>query len=67
MKSMSPGGRSSLSSMNRPTNFDFGNYPMTPWINEKDNPGQKTMKVADVKKKSFILAPKPREDMFIIT
>ena len=39
----SPGGRTS--SLSKPTNFDFGNYPMTPWINDKDNPGQKTMKV----------------------
>jgi hypothetical protein len=39
----SPGGRSST--LTKPTNFDFGNYPMTPWINDKDNPGQKTMKV----------------------
>jgi hypothetical protein len=31
----SPGGRSST--LTKPTNFDFGNYPMTPWINDKDN------------------------------
>jgi hypothetical protein len=60
----SPGGRSST--LSKPTNFDFGNYPMTPWLNDKDNPGQKTMKVEDVRKRGFIFQPKPKEDFFVI-
>ena len=50
----------------KPTCFDFGNYPMTPWMNDKDNPGQKTMKVEDVKKKGIFLTPKPRDDLFVV-
>jgi hypothetical protein len=39
---------------------------MTPWINDKDNPGQKTMKVEEVRKRPYIPAPKNKEDLFVI-
>jgi hypothetical protein len=60
----SPGGRGST--IAKPTNFDLGNYPMTPWINDKDNPGQTTMKGDEVRKRPFIRPPNPREDLFVI-
>jgi hypothetical protein len=60
----SPGGRGSV--LAKPTTFDFGNYPMTPWINDKDNPGQTTMKLEEVRKRAFIPPPKSRDDLFVV-
>ena len=60
----SPGGRGSV--LSKPTTFDFGNYPMTPWINDKDNPGQTTMKAEAVRKLAFIRPPKTRDDLFVV-
>jgi hypothetical protein len=39
---------------------------MTPWINDKDNPGQNTMKIEEVRKRAFIPPPKSRDDLFVV-
>lgn len=57
---------STLSNAGRGVNIDFGNYPLKPWINKKDNPNQTTMKVADVKKQHFFLPPKSKEELFVV-
>ena len=47
-------------------NIDFGNYPMKPWINSKNNEGQIQHKVEDVARMNFFLPPKGKDDLFII-
>lgn len=47
-------------------NIEFGNYPMKPWINPKDNEGQSTFTVNQVNRMNFFLPPKGKEDLFII-
>jgi hypothetical protein len=44
----------------------LGNYPLKPWINKKDNPGQLQMRKQDVDKQSFFLPPRIKDDLIVV-
>lgn len=58
--------RRSIEKKSSKLNIEFGNYPMKPWINAKDNEGQTSYLVEQVKRTNFFLPPKPKEDMFVL-
>ncbi len=50
----------------KPSTFEMGSYPMKPWLNKINNPGQKTMLVENVAKHSFFHPPKTRDDLIVV-